>query len=106
MPYIKEGNRENIDESIDRLVEDFYYCFGRGEGSSELSGTAGNINYVLTETLMHLFNQERCNYSRIAMFTGIIKNIQDEFNRRVTTPYEEKKQVENGDINGFSNVKF
>lgn len=105
MPYIKEENRENINKSIDRLMEDFYNNFGRGESPGELFSTAGNINYVLTEILMHLFNQEKCNYARIAIFTGILKNIQDEFNRRVTISYEEKKQKENGDINGFSNVK-
>jgi hypothetical protein len=40
-------------------------------------------------------------YPKIAMITGVLENIKQEFYRRVASPYEDKKILENGDIKEY-----
>ena len=41
-------------------------------------------------------------YSKIAMITGVVENIKQEFYRRVAEPYENIKIRSNGDIKEYS----
>jgi hypothetical protein len=43
-------------------------------------------------------------YSKIAMATGVLENIKQEFYRRVASPYEDKKINENGDIREYKKL--
>ena len=40
-------------------------------------------------------------YSKIAMVTGVLENVKQEFYRRIAASYEDKKIVENGDIKEY-----
>jgi hypothetical protein len=40
-------------------------------------------------------------YPKIAMITGVLENIKQEFYRRVASNYEDKKILENGDIKEY-----
>ena len=42
---------------------------------------------------------------KIAVSTGVLENIKQEFYRRVALPYEEKKIIENGDIKEYLKMK-
>jgi hypothetical protein len=43
-------------------------------------------------------------YVKIAMITGVLENIKQEFYRRVASPYEDKKILENGDIKEYKKL--
>jgi hypothetical protein len=38
------------------------------------------------------------NYNKIAMITGVLENVKQEFYRRAASQYEDKKILTNGDI--------
>ena len=40
-------------------------------------------------------------YTKIAMITGVLENIKQEFYRRIAEPYENQKIVQNGDIKEY-----
>jgi hypothetical protein len=44
-------------------------------------------------------------YTKVAMITGVLENVKQEFYRRVAESYEDKKIVENGDIKEYKRLK-
>jgi hypothetical protein len=40
-------------------------------------------------------------YGKIAIITGVLENIKQEFYRRIASSYEDKKILENGDIKEY-----
>lgn len=111
MPYIKEENRGQLDPCIDHLME----CL-RGNVSTnpdnpnsnpykekltneEFLSIVGDINYTFSRVLAGVMGS--VSYSKIAMITGVLENIKQEFYRRVAEPYENSKVVENGDIKEY-----
>jgi hypothetical protein len=108
MPYIKEENRSQLDDCIDHMME----CL-RGNVSpnsdnphsnpykekltnEEFLSIVGDINYAFSRILSGTMGD--VSYSKIAMITGVLENIKQEFYRRLATPYENAKVIENGDI--------
>ena len=47
----------------------------------------------------------KASYSKLAVITGVLENIKQEFYRRVGEPYEDKKIRENGDIREYVDLK-
>jgi hypothetical protein len=43
-------------------------------------------------------------YTKIAIITGVLENIKQEFYRRVASAYEDKKIIENGDIKEYKRL--
>ena len=43
-------------------------------------------------------------YSKIAMITGVLENVKQEYYRRIAVPYEENKKAQNGDIREYKKV--
>ncbi len=43
----------------------------------------------------------KASYSKLAVITGVLENVKQEFYRRVGEPYEDKKIRENGDIREY-----
>lgn len=112
MPYIKEDHRVNLDDCIDATVK----CLktnvpndndknpwsnpqNRGISNEELLGICGDINYCFSRILGGLMGQ--VSYSKIAIITGVLENIKQEYYRRVAESYEDKKILENGDIKEY-----
>lgn len=107
MPYIKEENRLNLDQCI----EDMILCIESNAtintdqptlSNEEFLSIVGDINYTFSRILGELMGQ--VSYSKIAMITGVLENIKQEFYRRVASSYEDKKIVENGDIKEYKNL--
>jgi len=115
MPYIKEENRSQLDDCIDHMME----CL-RGNVSPNSDNPhsntykemltnevflsiVGDINYAFSRILSGTMGD--VSYSKIAMITGVLENIKQEFYRRVAEPYEDKKIVENGDIKEYKRLK-
>lgn len=101
MPYIKEEFRQQLDICINRMIE----CLNTPNGMSghksnaEFAGILGDINYCFSRVLGGLVDD--ISYPKIAMITGVLENIKQEFYRRAASPYEDKKILENGDIKEY-----
>jgi hypothetical protein len=109
MPYIDESNRNQLDTCINELI----LCLKGtvsdtpskidGLDNEDMIKVAGNINYVFSRVCAGLMGVP--SYSKIAVLTGVLENIKQEFYRRVASPYEEKKISENGDIKEYKRLK-
>lgn len=97
MPYIKEYARQELDECIDNMVQ----CLTHGNSLSdnEFIIILGEINYSFSRIIAQSMGE--ISYSKIAMTTGVLENIKQEFYRRIAQPYEDKKIIENGDIKEY-----
>ena len=97
MPYINESARLELDDCIDNMVE----CLTHGNDitNEEFTVLLGEINYSFSRILTKSMGQT--SYSKIAMITGVLENIKQEFYRRIAEPYEDKKIIENGDIKEY-----
>ena len=109
MPYIKEEDRKILDDSIDNIIF-LLKCSLDGEICQQKNLTdhqemmlLGKINYCFSRILGGIIGD--VSYSKIAMITGVLENIKQEFYRRVAEPYEDKKIVENGDIKEYKRLK-
>lgn len=77
MPYIPQDKREALKEA------------------APLS--AGELNYVITK-ICRTYLDNRWNYSTINEIIGALECAKLEFYRRISSPYEDKKCNENGDV--------
>lgn len=97
MPYINESARLELNDCIDSMVE----CLTHGNSVSneEFTVLLGEINYSFTRILAKSMGE--VSYSKIAMVTGVLENVKQEFYRRIASDYEDKKIVQNGDIKEY-----
>lgn len=97
MPYIKEEARQFLDNCIQSMIE----CLTQGNNLSdeEFLQIAGELNYSFSRVLAACMGD--VSYKKIAISTGVLENIKQEFYRRVATPYEDIKIRENGDIKEY-----
>jgi len=102
MPYIKEDRRQYLDECINDMTK----CLKLRDNmtNTEFAGILGDINYAFSRILGGLMDES--SYPKIAMITGVLENIKQEYYRRVASPYEDKKIVQNGDIKEYKNVSW
>ncbi len=111
MPYIQESNRANLDDCITSMVS----CIKKNAKrytnthiadnsltNEEFATILGDINYVFSRVLAGLMKDP--SYNKIAMITGVLENIKQEFYRRIASPYEDKKIIENGDIREYKKL--
>jgi hypothetical protein len=87
MPYIKNENRVKFDSYIDALAKKL--CEEKFE--------PGEFNYVVSRLIWKIFTLTP-SYTLGNNLIGALECIKSEFYRRLLTPYEEKKIVENGDL--------
>jgi hypothetical protein len=110
MPYISESDRKQLDASIDQLVNSILETSIKNHNdfninnvnSFQVLNMLGNINYCFSRILMKLSGD--LSYTKIAMITGVIENIKQEFYRRAASWYEDKKIVQNGDIKEYKHL--
>jgi len=97
MPYIKEEARAILDDCIEKMV----YCITDGNipSDAEFATILGEINYSFSRILSGCAG--KTSYSKVAMITGVLENIKQEYYRIVATKYEEQKIIENGDIKEY-----
>jgi hypothetical protein len=99
MPYIDETSRKILDRSIDDLAN---IITNHSEFDNEdLVTVLGDLNYCMTRLIGQVMGST--SYAKIAMITGVVENVKQEFYRRVAVPYEEEKIVQNGDIKEYKN---
>jgi len=90
MPYVSEENRRHLNDCIDNMADVLK------QNNLEFHNVLGNINYCFSRVLSQVMGD--VSYSKIAMATGVLENIKQEFYRRIGVSLEDKKIIENGDI--------
>ena len=102
MPYVNEDQRFELDNCIKEMTE----CLTLGHinnkndiSNEEFLSIAGEINYTFSRILGGCMKD--VSYGKIAIITGVLENIKQEFYRRIAEPYEDKKIIENGDIKEY-----
>lgn len=116
MPYIKEENRLTLDSCIDSMtnclvLNAFRQSYDAETNNSvpeklsneEFLSIVGDINYSFSRVLASVMGD--VSYPKIAMITGVLENIKQEFYRRVGVNLEDKKILENGDIREYGRLQ-
>ncbi len=85
MPYILKEDRARLDAVIDNLAS-----------LIKPEQRAGELNYIINRLMLKLVGQAK--YADINELMGALECAKIEFYRRKAAPYEDKKAVENGDL--------
>jgi hypothetical protein len=105
MPYIDQNRRMLLDNNIEQI------CFSiknllsdeafvkNNMSNEEFLSISGDLNYCFSRILSNVMGQ--VSYSKIAVATGVLENIKQEFYRRVAENYENIKIKSNGDIKEY-----
>lgn len=93
MPYIKQEKRDVLDPYIqglhDTLVE-------LELDDPEHNNFEGNMNYIVSKLIALCYTTP--SYREINDVNGFLACVRDEYNRKVTIPYETQKEHENGPV--------
>jgi hypothetical protein len=97
MPYIRSEDREKVDPFIDELADQIILAC---KDKRDVYAFAGLVNYSFTVLIRKVVRSlfEKWDYHKIALVSGIIHTMADEFYRRIAQEYEEVKRNENGDV--------
>jgi hypothetical protein len=87
MPYIKQEDREPLDEIVAALTTELRNGDFRGR-----------LNYAISSVLAGLIEANGTSYRLINDFIGVLECAKLEAYRRVASPYEDGKIQENGDV--------
>jgi hypothetical protein len=87
MPYIHPDRRVALDYVVEPLIDRL----------GNLGSGAGDLNYVISRLVGSVFVRAP-RYITIALITGVLTNVKQEFYRRVAAPYEDRAARDNGDI--------
>ena len=88
--------RPDLDIEIENLVAAIRNNKTGLNNPNDMASHLGRINYCFSRVLSGLMGHP--SYNKIAMITGVLENIKQEFYRRVASDYENLKITENGDI--------
>lgn len=96
MPYIKQNQRQMIDDELKVLMNAIAAATPKGPDHKDLPGM---LNYIMTQLLQQqIIRNGGPSYSLLNKLTGAVECCKLEFYRRVVAPYEDEKIQENGDI--------
>ena len=95
MPYIKPEQRIWYENPVNELAK----VLGSTQTDEEFMKKCGDLNYCISTLVGKVMDKP--SYAKIAMITGVLENVKQEFYRRVGVPYEENKIVQNGDIKEY-----
>lgn len=106
MPYIKQEDRVFLDPYINSLSDSIKHNASEDVPftNEDLVSLLGDLNYCITRLCTRTIGQPT--YPKIAMITGVLENVKQEFYRRLSVPYEENKIVQNGDVKEYKNLNI
>lgn len=99
MPYINEEERLELDENIEKMIKCISETKVHLNNPQDFSNFLGRINYCFSRIIMGVM--KNVSYKNIAMATGVLENIKQEFYGRIAVPYENQKIKQNGDIKEY-----
>lgn len=91
MPYISKNDRVDLDLVVDSAL--------RALSRKSFEDSLGDLNYLFSRIIAAHMGEVA--YKKIAMATGVLENIKQEFYRRVAAPYEDMKIDLCGDIKEY-----
>lgn len=113
MPYIADEYRDDLEKHLVPLAEQIKAAARDRARSKVAEGQdperdpdlesattleiAGFLNYACSR-LVAMVIPRPLKYSSIALFSGVLRNVSDEFYRRVAVPYEDEQMKANGDV--------
>lgn len=111
MPYIDEKTRTKLENDITNIVDTIknisdtnHINFNNTEITDhQILNILGIINYTFTKIIMKSIGS--ISYNKIAMITGVLENIKQEFYRRAASTYEDSKIRSNGDIKEYNQLR-
>ena len=89
MPYIAKSQKEKIDKGLIAL------------NLSEFKD-AGSLNYAVHKLIAQYFSQNEQDYQSFNDVIGVLDCAKMEIYRRLIAEYEEKKILQNGDVEPYS----
>ena len=102
MPYINEEERIELDNQIDNMILAIRDNKTNLNNPHDFSNYLGRINYCFSRIIYGVMRD--VSYRNIAMVTGVLENIKQEYYRRVAEPYEDIKIRQNGDIKEYKGL--
>ena len=93
MPYIAEERRADLDPHVSEVISVL----------RKLGWNEGDLNYTVSRLVGAAF-EEQPRYHTVARVTGVLKNVADEFYRRIGGPYENSAIEKNGDVGEFARI--
>lgn len=90
MPYIKDEERQNLEQSLASLAAQVIV--------KEDSSQAGVLNYCISALFNEVLKTRGLNYRNVNELIGVLECAKLELYRRVASPYEDLKVEENGDV--------
>jgi len=98
MPYIAQERRERLKPHIEALVQELRKMNKGREDKIE-----GDLNYCCIKILLNGIKDinQKWKYRFINRVSGVLDQIESEFNRRIKDIYEEECIDENGDLEEF-----
>jgi len=85
MPYIAWSKRVELETH-------------RQDSDVRLPENAGELNFEITKLILRYVRDPKVSYQRINDVIGVLECAKLEFYRRLASPYEDDKIVENGDV--------
>jgi hypothetical protein len=101
MPYISEEERPDLDYAIEIMITAIRNNKTSLNNPHDIASHLGRINYTFSRIIGGLMASP--SYNKIAMITGVLENIKQEFYRRICSVYEDQKIRQNGDIKEYKN---
>jgi len=96
IPYIKNKNRKHYDDLILDL------CMRLRLNNPTNDSLCGSLNYIIFKIVKGLIEPQydggERSYARFNAIIGALDCCKSEINRRLISPYEDQKIVENGDV--------
>jgi len=106
MPYVKREQRDLLTPpllDLLRVINRLAFEQAKAQSSDgtvseadEMTAVAGILNFCCTSLAVNLMRQPR--YWKIALLTGTLNNVAQEFYDRVARPYEDRACAKNGDV--------
>ena len=93
MPYIKKEQRDELQDELISLLK-------------EMKFEEGEMNYIITFLLHEFVIQNGLCYKTLNSAVGILECSKEEFVRRVVSPYEDLKIMQNGSISELDKEKL
>ncbi|MFP4084253.1 MAG: DUF6899 family protein [Desulfonatronovibrio sp.] len=84
MPYITQDRRAVFDEVLQELAENVQ--------------NQGELNYCIYKLSRLIINRTGKSYASLSMCSSAMEHAKLEWYRKVLSPYEDEKILENGDI--------
>lgn len=95
MPYITKNYRQELEPLIDALAQKMKEIHRDNPAQTR----DGLMNFTVTEIIAQVFPNAR--YTDMNEIIGFLECCKLEYYRKTASPYEDKKELENGPVRNF-----